>query len=1004
MPSSERRAASPLRASSNLEVAKSYLARGWSVLPVCPPDHTRCSKWHSENCRAPGKAPLVAWQPYQTELPTDDDLATWFDFWPNANIGVACGPVSKLIAIDVDGEAGITLLNRFKGEHTLPRTLEFATGKPKSGRLLYSIPDGHPAPLWPLETPEGEVALTIIGQGGQTVMPPSRHASGNDYTWYDEKVELAVCPDWLLERLKAREEAMRSGETSSRAVDDGGLIKLHGRNTTLTVLGGAIRRHGCTETEIRVFLSEVNHRCDPPLHQAEVNKIARSVARYAPTEVPGFRQLVEQTSRPAAACVISMEDVEPEVTNWVWPNFIPFGMLTCIDGDGGVGKALELSTLIPTPSGWTTMGEIQPGDEVFDETGAVCQVVAATEVMHGRPCYRVTFSDGTQVVADAQHQWATTNYASRIRWSKLKYKAKKRRRPLSEGQIACIETDTQIVTTEEIAETLRNGKHANHAVALAGALELPDQDLPIDPYTLGVWLGDGRSDSGIITKADRDETIIDRIRTAGYEVQRTVYNGKPNWRVTGLTDQLRKAGVINNKHVPAEYLRADKEQRLALLQGLMDTDGTAYKTGQSEFTNTRHCIAQAVYELAASLGWKPHMTERRAKLNGVDMGPCWDVEFTPEGSPFSLDRKASRTSGQRRKTQRWRYIVSCDPIPSVPVRCIQVDSPSHLYLITEAMIPTHNSTAMIDILARITRGEPMPDGSFPSPWPQGQPQNVLLVCCEDALAQTIRPRIDAAGGDVKRFLYLEEVADPRTAEVRGLEFPRDMDTIAAVITDNDVKIVVIDPILAFLGAENDYSRDQDVRRAVGRFKRIAEEKGCSIVYIRHWNKGSQGSKASYRGGGSLAWANLARSQIIVGHNPEQKGYGEWHLVKYNLTRPQEGLGYKTESTSNGSSRVVWTGKAAHTAEEVANGKLDEDREPTSDPLPESCTAWLKEFLSSGSKPAAEVREEANSVGWGISQLLAATKELKVISIRTTGPNGYWTWSLNQQQVIGDEQC
>jgi hypothetical protein len=146
----------------------------------------------------------------------------------------------------------------------------------------------------------------------------------------------------------------------------------------------------------------------------------------------------------------------------------------------------------------------------------------------------------------------------------------------------------------------------------------------------------------------------------------------------------------------------------------MDTDGYAGKLGSSAFTTTRLCLANAVYELAASLGWKPHLSEGRAVLNRIDVGPCWDVLFTPEGEPFSLPRKRDRVSGPRRRTAKWRYVVACDPVPSVPVRCIQVDSPSHLYLVSRAMIPTHNTQTLYDVAARVTRGDVMPDGSRPT--------------------------------------------------------------------------------------------------------------------------------------------------------------------------------------------------------------------------------------------------------------------------------------------------
>lgn len=103
-------------------------------------------------------------------------------------------------------------------------------------------------------------------------------------------------------------------------------------------------------------------------------------------------------------------------------------------GAAGGGKALALDTPIPTPDGWSTMGELQPGDKVFDENGIPCNVVACTEIMHGRPCYRVTFSDGTTIVADGKHQWLTMDNTERERATRLTPEFRASRRAKRKGR------------------------------------------------------------------------------------------------------------------------------------------------------------------------------------------------------------------------------------------------------------------------------------------------------------------------------------------------------------------------------------------------------------------------------------------------------------------------------------------------------------------------------------------------------------------------------------------
>ncbi|MDQ3787261.1 MAG: replicative DNA helicase, partial [Actinomycetota bacterium] len=223
------------------------------------------------------------------------------------------------------------------------------------------------------------------------------------------------------------------------------------------------------------------------------------------------------------------------VTNGLHP-----GQMIIVAARPGIGKALALDTPLATPTGWTTMGAVQVGDHLMGADGRPTRVVATTDVMVDRPCYEVEFSDGTVIVADAQHQWLTETPASR-----------------------------GVRTTEEIAATVHG---ANHSVPNAKPLALPERDLPFPPYALGVWLGDG--------SPTEDPEI-------GWHLEEE-----------GLTT------VPHEKRIPAEYLRASEAQRRALLAGLLDADGTACPTGAVELPVTDHRLAEDVCELIASLGYR----------------------------------------------------------------------------------------------------------------------------------------------------------------------------------------------------------------------------------------------------------------------------------------------------------------------------------------------------------------------------------------------------------------
>ena len=363
------------------------------------------------------------------------------------------------------------------------------------------------------------------------------------------------------------------------------------------------------------------------------------------------------------------------------------------------GKALALDTPVPSPAGWRTMGDLEPGDLVFDETGAPTAVVAATEPMLGRPCRELLFSDGQRIVADADHQWVTTDKRGRTR-----------RR-----------TGAAIRTTDEIGQTLRANGEMNHHVQLAGPVQYPARmDLPIEPYTFGAWLGDGTTTKAEITSVDPE--VLEQISGDGFTVQPLGYAphlyriggvGHTRDLVTGryapnesISSRLRAMGQFGGKFVPRAYLEAGVSQRLSLLQGLMDTDGFVDDiAGRCEFSNTNEGIADAVVELAASLGFRPIKTVGRAMLYGVDKGPKYRVKFTPDRPVFRLPRKLARQRPADARYHRFRAIDVVLNVPSVPVRCIQVAAPSGMFLASRSFIPTHNSSlGRLGLLIHSTAG------------------------------------------------------------------------------------------------------------------------------------------------------------------------------------------------------------------------------------------------------------------------------------------------------------
>ena len=443
------------------------------------------------------------------------------------------------------------------------------------------------------------------------------------------------------------------------------------------------------------------------------------------------------------------------VTNGLHP-----GQMVIVAARPGIGKALALDTPLPTPTGWTTMGSVAVGDLLIGSDGRPIRVVAATEVLAGRPCYEVEFSDGEVIVADAEHQWLTETRASR---KSAQQAATGYHRYRNQRTFAAVRT------TAEIAETvrLRTADHrVNHSVVNASALDLPAADLTVAPYTLGVLLGDGHTDSARFTSADPE--IVMRVEADGYRVpyfggllygvrlperpsvepracivcgvmfmpalsqvrtcgrtcgSRSRSLGKPlppscpecggpstgcamcaSCRATvgSVQARLRTLGVLGAKHIPQAYLRASVMQRRELLAGLLDTDGTVTSTGSVQFCVTDRRLADDVRELITGLGYRVSCTRKQVKGRDAAHSVAYTLNFTTDDEVFALPRKQlvhkeRRLDGGSGSRRNSRYIVDVRPVASVPVRCVQVDSADHLYLAGRSMIPTHNSTLALDV-------------------------------------------------------------------------------------------------------------------------------------------------------------------------------------------------------------------------------------------------------------------------------------------------------------------
>lgn len=335
-------------------------------------------------------------------------------------------------------------------------------------------------------------------------------------------------------------------------------------------------------------------------------------------------------------------------------------------------EALSVDTPIPTPSGWTTMGSLAPGDQVFGSDGHPCRVISTTPIQDGHPCYKIRLrgKGTTPIVADANHKWLARLHNANTRLREF--------------------------TTEQLYELKSKGT----AVLLPrrAPLDLPSAQLAIDPYVLGVWIGDGSTGQAILNLRSEDaEEIISSVQEQYPEVHQ-IASTNPNVTKYSMAKGYQQRspfriaaetyGIWNDKKIPPIYLRASIQQRVHLLQGLMDTDGSVTNSGYCTIGTTIPSVASAVRELLSSLGYD-HTTAVGIDPRKETYKPYHRISF--QGDPSHPPARLSRHL-VKLKAPVWSMtsIAEIVPIESCPVRCIAVDSPDHLFLAGQEMVPTHN--------------------------------------------------------------------------------------------------------------------------------------------------------------------------------------------------------------------------------------------------------------------------------------------------------------------------
>jgi hypothetical protein len=331
------------------------------------------------------------------------------------------------------------------------------------------------------------------------------------------------------------------------------------------------------------------------------------------------------------------------------------------------GKAIFIDTPIMTEKGFTNVGNLKVGDNIYGKNGKKTEITFITETMYDREVYNVEFDNGEIIKADADHLWTV--------------------------KLGGIKGEKTITTTEiiELKEKYSKKKAPPDIyIDYIKPLDFDEVPLPIPPYILGLWIGNDSTRDGRITCSRNDYHFYkSRFEQLGYKVSEFRLDKRTgNFNVVGLNHQLTLLGMKKDKYIPENYIFNSVDNRLEFINGMMDSNGYCTTKGTCTFYQSVEHIIDKIRLIFSSLGIKT--TKNMTRTANKD---AYNLEFCTKHQVFSLPRKLDRQKMMKGNPKNTRiYFSSIKKIKSVPVRCLQVDNEDHLFLCGETLIPTHNTT------------------------------------------------------------------------------------------------------------------------------------------------------------------------------------------------------------------------------------------------------------------------------------------------------------------------
>ncbi len=459
-----------------------------------------------------------------------------------------------------------------------------------------------------------------------------------------------------------------------------------------------------------------------------------------------------------------------------------------------MGKALALDTPIPTPTGWTTMGDLAVGDRVIDESGSPTTVTWCSPVFVDHDCYEVSFDEGSVIVADAEHQWEVIDPHG--------------------GRLVC--------TTADLVERGVGRTDDVWTVPVAEPLDGGELELPVDPYVLGCWLSSPAAGEGPDGLGHADVAFFaGQFELAGY---------RPGGR--RLSAELGQAGLLGGapRRIPGRYLRASVKQRLALLEGIMDSLASVdASTGEVTLVVTDDGFPDQVYELVCSLGHRPTRTTSDDGVHRLDWCPSQPLFRLPRKA--DLARQAAPVPSDRHRVRR---IVAVSPTTTVPTRCITVDAPSSLYLAGRSMIPTHNTAFALGMATHAALDTHRPVMFFSLE--MSQVELTQRIVCAEARVDSTRVRngklaesdwgkiAHATGRLAEAPIWIDDNPNVTVMEIRSKA--RRLKSRVG-----DLGMIVVDYLQLMTGRSSAENRQVEVSEMSRQLKILARELECPVVAL-----------------------------------------------------------------------------------------------------------------------------------------------------------------------------